>query len=164
MGKKLFSVFLCLTLVLTFALAPVGALAAVKTVNILQAEDDYIRVRSAPTSAEGEVLATLREGTKMFYLGRSGSWAYICTETGLCGYVYSGFLSYYGAVRLSNVYYVQSSSLKVYSSASTSARRIATLPKGYFVLLYEANGNWGFIRSLSGGGGFVLLSGLRRAA
>ena len=100
----------------------------------------------------------------MFYLSRSGSMAYVRTSNGVEGYVYAGYLEKYGEVRLSNIYYVQSSSLTVYRSASTSASRVTTLPNGYFVLLYDANGRWGKIRSLNGGDGYVLLSGLKRAA
>ena len=58
---------------------------------------------------------------------------------------------------------MQSSSLAVYNSPSTSSSRSGTLSKGYHLLLVDANGSWGKIRSLSGAQGYVLLGGLRRA-
>jgi len=162
MGKRLPKTAICLFIVMCLALSPVGALAAAKTVSILKVEYDYTRLRSEPTSSSGEIITTLRKDAKVFYIGRSGSWAYVCTEWGTMGYLYSGYLSYYGKVRLGNIYYVNASSLKVYKSASTSSTRIGTLPKNYYLLLYATNGNWGYVRSLSGNAGYVLLSGLKR--
>jgi len=147
---------------LVFILAPVTASAAVKTVNILKVTADYVRVRSEAGNS-GDVLETLRKGTKVFYLGRSGGMAYVCTERGVKGFVYAGYLSLYGAVRLANVYYVKSSSLSVYASASTSSKKLGSLPKNGYILLMDTNGSWGYIKSLSGKGGYVLLSGLKKA-
>lgn len=159
MGKKYLKVVLSIVLSLLLLTAPLSAFAAPKTVTILKVKNDYARVRNE----EGEVITSLRKNTKVFYLGRQDSMAYICTERGVMGYVYGGYLSSYGAVRLANVYYVKSSSLKVYSSPRTSSRRLTTLPKNSFILLSKANGKWGYIKSLSGNSGYVQLSGLRRA-
>ena len=52
----------------------------------------------------------------------------------------------------------------MYRSASTSSGRSTTLSHNYYVLLTDANGRWGKIRSLNGGQGYVLLSGLKRAS
>lgn len=165
MGKKRYlRVLVCLTLALALLLGTtVSAQAAERTVTILQLTNDYVYIRSS-TGENSQVIGTLRQGTKMFYLGRSGSMAYVCTTTGLQGYVYAGYLEKYGEARLCNIYYVQSSSLTVYSSDSTSSSRVTTLPKNYYVLLSAANGRWGRIRSLNGGSGYVLLSGLKRAS
>lgn len=152
----------CLTLLLALLLCPLGAQAVGETVSLLRLKNDYVRLRS-DVGGQGEVVATLREGTNMFYLGRSGSMAYVCTEGGLYGYVYSGYLEKYGEARTSNVYYVKSSSLRVYERPSTSADRIVTLGKNSYMLLVDARGTWGKVRSLNGTIGYVLLSGLQRA-
>lgn len=161
-GKKLLRALVCATLTLCLMLGTVGAQAADRAVTILQLTNDYVYIRSS-TGANSQVIGTLRQGTRMFYLGRSGSMAYVCTASGQQGYVYAGYLEKVGDASTRNVYYVQSSSLAVYNSPSTSSSRSTTLPKGYHLLLVDANGSWGKIRSLNGAQGYVLLGGLRRA-
>ena len=162
-GKRILRLLVCLSLVMALMLGTLSAQAAAKTVTVLQLKNDYVRIRSS-TGEGSQVVGTLRAGTKMFYFGRSNSMAYVGTENGQRGYVYAGYLEKYGEVRVANVYYVQSSSLTVYTSPSTSAGRATTLGKNRFILLTDANGNWGRIRSLNGNTGYVLLSGLRRAS
>ena len=161
--RKHLRALICLALTLALLLGATGAQAAERTVTILQLTNDYVNIRSG-TGAGSQVIGTLRTGTRMFYLGRSGSMAYVCTTQGAQGYVYAGYLEKVGEARIGNIYYVQSSSLTVYRSPSTSAGRSGTLAKGYHLLLIDANGQWGKIRSLSGAEGYVLLSGLRRAS
>ena len=161
-GKKFLRALVCATLTLCLMLGTVGAQAADRAVTILQLTNDYVYIRSS-TGANSQVIGTLRQGTRMFYLGRSGSMAYVCTSSGQQGYVYAGYLEKVGDASPRHVYYVQSSSLAVYNSPSTSSSRSTTLPKGYHLLLVDANGSWGKIRSLNGAQGYVLLGGLRRA-
>lgn len=143
----------------------VGTMSAAQaaSVSVLAVKNDYARLRSG-VNGDGDVIATLRTGTLLYYLGRNDSMAYVCTESGVRGYVYAGYLTTYGSVRRANVYYVRSSSLPVYSSPSTSASRKGTLSGGAIVLLYDAHINWGLVRSLSGSQGYVLLDGLQRAS
>lgn len=161
-AKKTLRALVCVALTLCMLLGTVGAQAADRAVTILQLTNDYVYIRSS-TGANSQVIGTLREGTRMFYLGRSGSMAYVCTASGLQGYVYAGYLEKVGDANTRNIYYVQSSSLTVYNSPSTSSSRSGTLSKGYHLLLVDANGSWGKIRSLNGAQGYVLLGGLRRA-
>ncbi len=161
--RKFLRALICLTLMLALLLGTVGAQAAERSVTILRLTNDFVNIRSS-TGEGSRVIGTLRQGALMFYLNRSGSMAYVCTTSGTQGYVYAGYLEKVGEVRIGNVYYVQSSSLTVYNSPSTSASRSGTLSKGYHLLLIDANGRWGKIRSLSGAQGYVLLSGLRRAS
>lgn len=161
--RKFLRAFICLALMLALLLGTVGAQAAERSVTILRLTNDFVYIRSS-TGEGSRVIGTLRQGALMFYLNRSGSMAYVCTTSGTQGYVYAGYLEKVGEVRIGNVYYVQSSSLTVYNSPSTSASRSGTLSKGYHLLLIDANGRWGKIRSLSGAQGYVLLSGLRRAS
>ena len=57
---------------------------------------------------------------------------------------------------------VSVSSLPVYKSASTSSKRISTLPVGYAVTVYAQNGKWAYIGK-GGNYGFCALSGLERS-
>ncbi|HIS03487.1 MAG TPA: hypothetical protein IAA75_06240 [Candidatus Pullichristensenella avicola] len=161
-AKRCLRTLVCLTVVLGLLLGTLSAQAA-STVTVLQVKNDYVRLHS-DVGGQGQVLGTLRTGTKLFYLGRADSMAYVCTEYGVRGYAYAGYLEAYSTVRMANVYYVKSSSLTVYSSASTSSSRVTTLPNGYILLLTDAYGYWGSILSLSGGVGYVQLSGLQRVA
>ena len=161
--RKFLRALICLTLMLALLLGTVGAQAAERSVTILRLTNDFVNIRSS-TGEGSRVIGTLRQGALMFYLNRSGSMAYVCTTSGTQGYVYAGYLEKVGEVRIGNVYYVQSSSLAVYRSASTSSGRSTTLSHNYYVLLTDANGRWGKIRSLNGGQGYVLLSGLKRAS
>ena len=161
--RKFLRALICLTLMLALLLGTVGAQAAERSVTILRLTNDFVNIRSS-TGENSRVIGTLRQGALMFYLNRSGSMAYVCTTSGTQGYVYAGYLEKVGEARIGNIYYVQSSSLAVYRSASTSSGRSTTLSHNYYVLLTDANGRWGKIRSLNGGQGYVLLSGLKRAS
>ena len=161
--RKFLRTFICLTLMLSILLGTFGAQAAERTVTILELTNDFVYIRSS-TGENSQIIGTLRKGTRMFYRGRSGSMAYVCTSNGTQGYVYAGYLEKVGEARIGNIYYVQSSSLAVYRSASTSSGRSTTLSHNYYVLLTDANGRWGKIRSLNGGQCYVLLSGLKRAS
>ncbi len=163
MNSKRFKAFLSLVLAMALMAAlPLTASAAKKTVNILKVTADYARLRE-DAGSNAEVITTLRKNAKVFYLGRSGGMAYVMTERGLKGYIYAGYLGTYGAVAAASVYYVKSSSLSVYKSARTSARKLGSIPKNGYILLKTTNGKWGYIKTLSGRGGYVLLSGLKRA-
>ena len=118
--RKFLRTFICLTLMLSILLGTFGAQAAERTVTILELTNDFVYIRSS-TGENSQIIGTLRKGTRMFYRGRSGSMAYVCTSNGTKGYVYAGYLEKVGEARIGNIYYVQSSSLAVYRSASTSS-------------------------------------------
>ena len=124
--RKFLRTFICLTLMLSILLGTFGAQAAERTVTILELTNDFVYIRSS-TGENSQIIGTLRKGTRMFYRGRSGSMAYVCTSNGTKGYVYAGYLEKVGEARIGNIYYVQSSSLAVYRSASTSSGRSTTL-------------------------------------
>ena len=57
---------------------------------------------------------------------------------------------------------VSVSSLPIYKSASTSSKRIATLPVGYAVTVYARNGQWAYVGK-GDNYGFCALAGLERS-
>ena len=127
--RKFLRAFICLTLMLALLLGTVGAQAAERSVTILRLTNDFVNIRSG-TGEGSRVIGTLRQGTLMFYLNRSGSMAYVCTTSGTQGYVYAGYLEKVGEVRIGNVYYVQSSSLTVYQFAQHQRRPLGNAPQG----------------------------------
>ena len=150
---------LCLLLVLTLAIAPMCAFASTKTAKILKINVDQARMR---TGASGEIITTLARGTKVLYLNRTdGAFCKVCTTDGTTGYVYKGFLSSYGSVRADQVY-VTKGSTTLYKLSGNSLRKSSTLKGGVYVLVYKSNGNWAYVKSMTGRSGYVRLSALSR--
>ncbi|MDY5221595.1 MAG: SH3 domain-containing protein [Aristaeellaceae bacterium] len=150
---------LCLLLVLTLAIAPMCAFASTKTAKILKINVDQARMR---TGASGEIITTLAQGTKVLYLNRTdGAYCKVCTTNGTTGYVYKGFLSSYGSVRADQVY-VTTGSTTLYKLSGNSLRKSSTLKSGTYMLVYKTNGNWAYVKSMSGKSGYVKLSSIRK--
>lgn len=159
--KRLLGMLLCMLLIVT-AVLPMPGFAASKdkTVYILTVDNDGARVRKEPTSSTENVEVSLKKGTKVFYLGKSGAWYKIRSEYGAVGYTYKGFMSYYGAVKLKDIY-VADGSVTVYSKPRTSAKRTDTLSDGQHVVVYATSGKWAYIHTLSGDKGYVKLASLK---
>ena len=51
----------------------------------------------------------------------------------------------------------------VYKKASTGSGRKTTLSKGQHVVVYQVKGSWAYIKTLSGTGGYVKKSNLKKA-
>ncbi len=151
--KRLTAALLCAFLILSF-LAPGSALAKSKTVYILNVENDGARMRKEPNSASDNVEVSLRKGTKVFYLAKSGAWYKVRSEYGPSGWVYKGYLKYYGAVSLSSVYIV-SAKTPVYKKTNSGAKKTTTFSKKQFVIVRTGNKNWAYIYTLSGTSGYV---------
>ena len=136
-------------------LAPVSASAAGGVIQIARVTADGARLRAA---TEGKpVITNLRRGERVFYLNKMiGSMCYVCTSRGQRGYVYKGYLTAYGAVQASQIYY----STTTTAAYNTSGKRIGTLGRHHFVIVYETRGNWAYVKTMSGRGGVVKLSDL----
>ena len=52
---------------------------------------------------------------------------------------------------------------KVYKKATTHSTRKTTLSKGQHVIVYSVSGNWAYIKTLGGTGGYVKKSALKKA-
>ena len=161
--KRLFAIVLIALLTMT-AVLPTGALAASskkKVVYIVNVDGNGVRVRSTPRGGSTDnVMTSLRKGTKLFYLGRSGSWYKVCSEYGpTSGYIYKGYVSYYGAVSLSSIYKCDGK-VSLYSRDNTSSRRVGTLKDDQYVIVYAVKGKWAYVHTISGKKGYVLISKL----
>ena len=159
MKRNLLKSILCLALILVLTLAPLSAFAATKTAKILKVNVDKARMRE---SSSGAIITTLDKGTKVLYLNKNdGAYCKVCTTDGETGYVYKGFLSSYGSVRADQVY-VTTGSTTLYKLSGNSLRKSSTLKSGTYMLVYKTNGNWAYVKSMSGKSGYVKLSSIRK--
>ena len=166
MKGKLRKAIVCMVMALMFALPLNVAQAAPKTVQIMKVTADYVRVRSEPKQGDN-VLTRVRKNSKVFYIGASKTargWYKIRTDHGTIGYLYKDYLRSYGAAKLSNIYMVKSSSLSMYKKPKTNSGRVTTLGRNEHVIVYEIQGSWAYVRTLSGKGGFVKVGSLKKAA
>ena len=121
------------------------------------------RLREGP-SADYDVITTLKRDQKIFYSGKTkNAFSYVCTADGKVGYIYKEFLSSYGSVRASSVYYTTGKNVRMYKKASTSSSKAATLKKQQYVIVYKKAGKWAYVRTLDGKAGYIQLSKLKNA-
>ena len=163
MKHRIWMMVVAALLVASMLIAPVSALAASKkTVQILQVNVDGARLRKGPGSSY-DVVTSVKNGAKVFYLGTEKSSFYkVRTDHGAVGYMYKGFLKSYGACYKDQVYYATKKT-KAYKKASTHSSSKATLSKGQHVIVYQVKGNWAYIKTLGGTGGYVKKSALKKA-
>ena len=157
--KRIAAALLCAFLFVVTA-APESAHAQVKTVYILNVENDGARMRKEPSSTSDNVEVSLKKGTKVFYLDKSGAWYKVRSEYGQSGWVYKGYLKYYGAVSLSSVYIV-SAKTPVYKKSGSGIKKTMTFSQKQFVIVRESNSTWARIYTLSGTTGFVKVDRLK---
>lgn len=157
--RGFFRMLLCTLLVAAMVVGPMVASAESNLLMILKTTVDGGRLREGPSSAY-DVVVSLAENTKVFYWGeKSAAFCKVRTANGQVGYIYEGFLAAYGMVRLDQVYYA-GGTVNVYKRPSTGGSRIGALGQGEHVLVFRTEGNWAFIKTLSGRAGFVQLSEL----
>lgn len=164
MKRKVLLMATCLLLIAATVIAPMSASAASKRiVYVVKVTVDGARLREGPSSAYG-IITSLKKDTRVFYLNkRENAFVYVYTEYGQKGYVYRGFLKAYGAVGVDQVYYNKYDSLTVYRRPNTGANRAGTLYRGQHVVVYQVQGDWAYIKTLNGRGGFVQVAGLQKA-
>lgn len=163
MKRRILMMMVSVLLVASMLIAPMSALAASKkTVQILQVTVDGARLRRGPGSTY-DVITSVKNGAKVFYLGKEkNSFSYVRTDHGAVGYIYKGFLKSYGACYQSQVYYATKKT-KLYKKASTHSSGKAKLSKGQHVIVYQVKGNWAYVKTLGGTGGYVKKSLLKKA-
>lgn len=162
MKRRTISLLLAVALLLAMAVVPMGASAATK-IQILKVTVDGARVRTGPSSNYA-VRTSVKKGAKVMYLGKiKNSFAHIRTSGGTEGYMYKGFLKSYGSCYKSQVYYSGKKGLKVYKKPSSHSSSVTKLSKYQHVIVYQVKGNWAYIKTLSGKGGYCLASSLRKA-
>lgn len=164
--KRFLKVFLIVTLLLAMIL-PTDAFAAskkTKTLYIIKVDRPDVRVRSTPDgTTSANILGTVKKGTRLFYLGQKNSaWYRVATEYGARGYVYKGYVSYYGAVSLNTVYEAKTGT-KLYKKANTRGGTNGSLKKGQYVVVYAVGNGWAYVKTISGKSGYLPVSALKKA-
>ena len=163
MKRRIFTLVLTVLLLAATVVAPLSASAATK-VKILKVTADGARLRSGPSSAYS-VVTSVGKGSKVFYLNKTkNSFARVRTSKGRVGYMYKGFLKSYGTCYKSQIYYCKKSSAQVYKKASTSSKKVTKLSKAQHVIVYQVWGNWAYIKTLGGTGGYVKKASLKKAS
>ena len=159
MKRKLMRMALCLVLLASMLIAPMSAQAA-STYKIFKLNTNA-NLRN-PANYE-DILTYMKKGTKVLWTGKKHKAFYlVSTTSGQTGYVYKEYLSEYGAVSSKQLYKTRSSS-KIYKKASTGSKKVTTLSKGQHIIVYQTKGNWAYIKTLGGKGGYVKKSALKKA-
>lgn len=98
-----------------------------------------LNVRSAPSTGAATV-ATLRKGSYITLISKSGDWWYVEYGRGAYGYCHEDYITVVeGSPASVNT---QSGSLNVRSGPGTSYSRTGTLGKGEWVILLSSSGGW----------------------
>lgn len=164
--RRFFRVVVCMLLMLTMAATPIVATPsmsarAASSYKVMRCNVDGGRLRKGPSGAYG-VITTLDRGEKVIYSGQmKKAFCLVATTNGKIGYIYKNFLSNYGVVRKDQLYYTRTRNVKLYKKASTSAKS-TTLKNRQFVMVYQKAGNWAYVKTMDGKGGFVPLSKIKR--
>lgn len=162
--KRALRLFLAILLIVGMVAPCVTEASAEKTkvIYVLTVNVDGARVRAEPNSDSDNVETSMKKGTKVFYLGKSGAWIKVRSEFGVIGYTYKGFFEYYGAVPYERIYAADGSAA-LRKSPKTSAKRVTTLSDNQHVIVYAVRGSWAYVRTLSGKGGYIRKSDLYKA-
>lgn len=149
----------CLVLVASMALAPLGA--AAEKGKIYKATDHGVRIREKAQSGSA-IIGKLKKGEKVIHLSTKNHWWRIKTAKGLIGYVFPSNLKYYRTYDVGKIYRASSTKgVKVYKRASTSSGVKGKLTRKYTVVLLAKSGSWGLIRVIKNGKvGYLPLSSL----
>lgn len=162
MKRRILTLVLAAVLLASMFVMPVSASAASK-VKILQVTVDGARIRKGPSS-DYDVVKSLKKGSKVFYLKKTkNSFSYICSANGVKGYMYKGFLKDYGVTYSNQIYRCKKSTAYVYKKKSSSSSHVTRLTKNQHVIVYQVSGNWAYVKTLGGKGGYVKKSVLTKA-
>lgn len=164
--RRFLRVVVCLLLMLTMMATPVVtapsmSASAASAYKVMRCNVEGGRLRKGPSGAYG-VITTLDKGEKVVYSGKmKKAFCLVATSDGKIGYIYKNFLSNYGVVRRDQLYYTRTRNVKLYRKASTRAKSV-TLKNRQFVTVYQKAGNWAYVKTMDGKGGFVPLSKIKR--
>lgn len=164
--RRFFRAAVCFLLLILMATSPLIAApsttaAAASSYKIMRCNVSGGRLRKGPGNYA--VITSLRKGEKVIYSGKmKNAFCLVATTNGRIGYIYKNFLSNYGVVRSDRLYHTFTRNVKLYQKASTASRVAATLKDCQFVTVYQKAGNWAYVKTMDGKGGFVQLSKIKR--
>lgn len=128
-------------MLLGFLMAPVRADAATldSKAGIVSTSGGRLNVRSSASTGASTV-ATLKKGSYVTLLSKSGSWWRVEYAKGKYGYCHGDYIA--SASGSAATVKTQSANLNVRSGAGTSYPRIGTLAKGETVIVLSSSGGW----------------------
>ena len=140
--KKSISLLLVILTLLCFSPVKVDAATMESKAGAVTTARGSLNVRSSASTASS-VVATLRKGSHITLISRSGSWWKVEYEKGRYGYCHADYITIIqgSPVKVAT----QSGNLNVRAGAGTSYSVQARLAKGETVLLLSSNGGWGRI-------------------
>ncbi len=154
----------CLLLILMTMATPIINVptAYAATMKVLKCNVSGGRLREGPSTAY-DVVSSLKRGEKVLYSGKTkNAFSLVSTADGRVGYVYKGYLSSYGSVRDSQVYYTRTGNMKLYKKPSTKSGTAVRLRKKQFIFVYKKAGNWAYVRTMEGKAGYIPLSNIKK--
>lgn len=159
MKRRMLAVLLCLMLLASIFAIPASATSVVR---IMKVNVNGARLRKGP--GDYDIITSLKKGTKVLYTGKHVNAFYqVRTSGGRVGYVYKRYLTKYGAATSKQVYYTNKK-VTMRRRNSSSSSGVKRLKKNTLVLVYEVRGSWAYVKTLSGKGGYVKVSALRKAS
>lgn len=138
--KRILSLTLAAVLILGVLIVPaqVRAAAADSQAGVVKAVGG-LNVR-ASASTNSRVLTTLRNGTYVTLLSKSGAWWHVEYGNGLYGYCHGDYIT--GVTGSTAVVNTDAEGLNVRSGPGTSYSRIGGLSRGYRVIVLSTSGGW----------------------
>ena len=161
MKRNVWKSVVCVLMMVALLATAVPASAA-SVARILKVNGDYVRMRTSANEGSATI-CRLRKGTKVLYWGvKNDSMCKVLTSDGKTGYVYSEYLTTYGAMPLNKVY-VTTETAKTYKRSGNSLKKSGTLSKGKYVMVVKASGNWVYAKTMSGKNVYMQKSSLKKA-
>lgn len=136
--KRILSFILCAVMLLSLLSLPVQGAAASSYAGAVTTDGAPLNVR-AKASTASSVVATLRKGSYITLLSKTGSWWQVEYGKNQTGYCHSDYIT---PVQGSPVTVTAANALNVRSGPGTSNSRVATLYNGEVVLLLTSANGW----------------------
>lgn len=139
--KKRISVFLAVIALMGVLIRPVPVDAATlnSKAGAVTISEGYLNVR-AKASTGSAVVSTLRKGSYITLISKSGSWWQVEYGKGQYGYCHGDYITIVQGTPVTVA--TQSGPLNVRSGAGTSYTKVASLSKGEAVLKLTTSGGW----------------------
>ena len=135
--KKTIAILLIFTLFIGTFFLPVKAAAMDSHAGAVTTSSGPLNVRAKASSASS-VLTSLKKGSYITLLSKSGSWWRVEYAKGKYGYCHGDYITPVEGTPVS----VNASALNVRSGAGTSYTRVASLNRGEVVLKLKTSGDW----------------------
>lgn len=140
--KQILSLIFAVAVIAGLLCVPVQAADASSKPGIVSTSGSSLNVRSQP-STNGVVLATLKKGSYITLIEKSGEWWKVEYAKNQYGYCHGSYLTVASGVPAAIK--TQSGNLNVRSGPGTSYSKVGTLAKGETVIALSTTGSWSHI-------------------